>query len=243
MVAASSPIPEAVRTARSFCIDTKTGKNIWVREEEANCYSSPRIETIDGVRQLVEFNHTGLCGIEVENGSLLWSYPFPHRGNNQNTPTPARAGNIFVVGGEDRSVFGLRVQKTTKGWEAERVWEHREAALDMSSPIVHEGMVYGFSQFKSGQFFCLDPESGEMLWRGEARMGDHAQLLSLPGCILTLTDDGSCRILQASSEKYELVQRYQVSDGQTWTAPALVHDRLLIKELNHLTSWGLPKSK
>jgi hypothetical protein len=82
-----------------------------------------------------------------------------------------------------------------------------------------------------------------MKWRGEARMGDHAQLLSLPGCILTMTDDGSCRILRATSEKYEVLQRYQVSEGQTWTAPALVHDRLLIKERNHLTSWGLPKSR
>ena len=225
-----------------FCIDVKTGENIWVREEEANCYSSPRIETIGGVRQLVEFNHAGLCGIDVKDGSRLWSHPFPHRGNNQNTPTPARAGNIFVVGGEDRSIFGLRVRKTGKGWEAEVAWEHREAALEMSSPIVHEGMVYGFSLFKSGQFYCLDPESGEMKWRGEARMGDHAQLLSLPGCILTLTDDGSCRILRATSEKYEVLQRYQVSEGQTWTAPALVHDRLLIKERKHLTSWGLPES-
>ena len=226
-----------------FCIDTKTGKNIWVREGEANCYSSPRIETVDGVRQLVEFNHAGLCGIDVKDGSLLWSYPFPHQGNRQNTPTPARVGNLFVVGGEDRSIFGLRIQKTNDGWETERVWEHREASLDMSSPIVHEGSVYGFSQFKSGQFFCLDPESGEMNWRGEARMGEHAQLLSLPGCILALADDGSCRILRASSEEYQLIQRYQVSDGQTWAAPALVHDRLLVKEKNHLISWGIPGSQ
>ena len=110
----------------------------------------------------------------------------------------------------------------------------------MSSPIAHEGSVYGFSQFRSGQFFCLDPVSGEVKWRGEARMGEHAQLLSLPGCILTLTDDGSCPHSSSLSGSSELMQRYQVSNGQTWTAPALVHDRLLIKELKHLTSWGLP---
>jgi outer membrane protein assembly factor BamB len=226
-----------------FCIDTKTGKDIWVRKEEANCYSSPRIETIDGVRQLVEFNHDGLCGIDVGNGDLLWKYSYPHRGNNQNTPTPARFDNMFVFGGEDRRTLGVRVKKTADKWSVERVWQHRDAALDMSSPIVHEGLVYGFSVLKTGQFFCLDPITGTVKWRGAPRMGENAQLLSLPGYILTLTDDGSCRILRASSEKYELIRNYQVANGHTWAAPALVRDMLLIKEKNHLSSWVLHKEE
>lgn len=245
---ATSPIVEGDRifahtgsceNGALFCIDTRTGEDIWVRKEEANCYSSPIIETFEGVRQLVGFNHEGLCGIDIENGALLWKYPYPHRGNNQNTPTPARYKNVLVVGGEDRQMFGVEVQKTADGWSAERAWRHREASLDMSSPIVHDGLIYGFSQLKTGQFFCLDPLTGAMKWKGTPRMGKNGQLLSLPGCILTLTDDGTCRILRASGEKYEVIQSYQVARDQTWAAPALLHDRLLIKGLNHLTSWGL----
>lgn len=224
-----------------FCIDIETGKDIWVREDEANCYSSPRVETIDGVRQLVEFNHEGLCGIDVENGDLLWKYAYPHRANNQNVPTPARTGNIFVVGGEDRRVFGVRVGKVDDGWKAEELWAHRDAALEMSSPVVHDGLVYGFSTFKTGQFFCLDPVTGTVKWEGAPRMGGNAQLLSLPGCILTLTDDGTCRLLRASGEKYEVIRNYQVANDKTWAAPALVHDRLLIKDQEHLTSWDFPE--
>lgn len=224
-----------------FCIDAKTGKDIWVRKEEANCYSSPRIETIDGVRQLVELNHDGLCGIDLKNGELLWKYSYPHRGNNQNTPTPVRFEDIFVFGGEDRRTVGVRVKKTGDEWSVERIWQHRDAALDMGSPIIHGGLVYGFSVLKTGQFFCLDPLTGNMKWTGEARMGENAQLLSLPDAILTLTDDGSCRILRASGEKYEPIRTYQVSKGHTWAAPALVHDMLLIKEKDHLTSWNFPE--
>lgn len=223
-----------------FCIDTKTGRDIWVRKEEANCYSSPRVETIDGVRQLVELNHDGLCGINVENGELLWMYAFPHRGNNQNVATPARIGNMFVVGGENRRTFGVRIKKTADAWNVERVWQHRDAALEMSSPIIHDGLLYGFSVLKTGQFFCLDPVTGAMKWTGDPRVGDNAQLLSLPDYVLALTDDGSCRILSASGEKYEVVRNYQVANDHTWAAPALVHDMLLIKEKNHLCSWVLP---
>jgi len=245
---ASSPVAEGDRVfahtgscedGALFCIDAKTGKDIWTRTEEATCYSSPRLETIDGVRQLVELNHEGLCGIDVGSGELLWKYSYPHRANNQNVATPARIGNLFVIGGENRRTFGVRVGKTADGWNAERVWDHRDAALEMSSPIVHDGLLYGFSVLKTGQFFCLDPATGTMKWTGEARMGDNAQLLSLPGCILALTDDGSCRILRATGEKFDVIRNYQVADDHTWAAPALVGDMLLIKEKNHLSSWAI----
>ena len=226
-----------------FCLDAKTGKDIWVRKDEANCYSSPRIETIEGVRQLVEFNHDGLCGIDIGNGELLWKYSYPHRANNQNTPTPARFKNMFIFGGEDRRTLGVRVKKTDDAWSVERVWQHREAALEMSSPIIHDGLLYGFSVLKTGQFFCLDPVTGTVKWKGEPRMGENAQLLSLPDNILTLTDDGSCRVLRASDEKFEVVQTYELANGDTWAAPALLHDMLLIKEKNHLCSWSLPEGE
>jgi outer membrane protein assembly factor BamB len=222
-----------------FCIDLKTGEDIWVRKEEAICYSSPRIETVDGVRQLVEFNHEGLYGIDLTDGSLLWKYAYRHRGNDQNTATPTRVGNTFVIGGESRYIFGLEVKKTADGWTAEELWIQRKASIEMSSPTVHDGLVYGLSVFKMGQFFCLDPATGEINWLGPPRVGDNAQLLSLPGHVLTLADDGSCRILRASGKEYEVVQTYQVAEDNTWAAPALLGDTLLIKDHKHLTSWSI----
>lgn len=221
-----------------FCIDPATGKDLWVRTEEANCYSSPRIEVLHGVRQLVGFNHDGLCGIDVSDGKLLWKYSYPHRGNKQNTPTPARHGNLFILGAEDRGMFAVEVGREGDDWSAKVAWRHREASLDMGSPILHDGLAYGFSHFKSGQFFCLDPATGEVLWKGDPRMGENAQFLSLPDHLLALTNDGLCRILEGHGKKYEAVRTYEVAPDKTWTAPALVGDQLFIKDLNHLTVWS-----
>ena len=221
-----------------FCLDPATGKDRWVRKEEANCYSSPRIETIEGVRQLVGFNHEGLCGIDVTNGKLLWKYAYPHRGNRQNTPTPARYGNLFVLGAEDRGMFAVEVQKVDGGWTAEVAWEHQETSLDMGSPILHDGLVYGFSHLKSGQFFCLEPKTGEVRWKGEPRMGKNAQFLSLPDHVLALSDDGDCRILNSDGKGYEEVRTYKVAPDKSWAAPALVGDDLFIKDFKHLTVWS-----
>jgi len=225
-----------------FCIDPATGKDLWVREEEANCYSSPRIETMDGVRQLVGFNHDGLCGIDVTDGALLWKFPYPHRGNKQNTPTPARHGNIYVLGGEDRGVFAVEVKKEDDAWSAKLAWKHREASLDMGSPIIHDGLAYGFSHLKTGQFFCLEPATGKMRWKGAPRMGENAHFLSLEDHVLALTNDGYCRILATGGDQYEAVRSYTVAPDKTWAAPALVGDCLFIKDLEHLTVWSFSGS-
>lgn len=223
-----------------FCIDTATGKDLWVRDEDANCYSSPLIETIDGVRQIVEFNHSGLCGIDLDSGSLLWKHPFPHRGNNQNTPTPLRYRDLWIVGGENRGMFCVRPRKIDGNWPVEEVWRHRNVSIDMNSPVVNDGLVYGFSHLKMGRIFCLDPNTGEVLWEGEPRAGENGHFLSLPGHVLALTDDGSLRVLRANRQAFDAIRTYQIAQDGTWAAPALVGDALLIKERNHLSMLRLP---
>jgi len=247
--ASTSPIAEGDRLfvhvgtceeGALYCLDPKSGKNIWIRDEDANCYSSPLVETIHGVRQLVEFNHSGLCGIDVTNGKLLWKHSFPHHGTNQNTPTPVRHDDLFIVGAEDRGMFAVRPLKSGDTWSAEQVWRHRKVSFDMSSPVMNDGLVYGFSQFKMGKFSCLEPSSGNVLWEGEARMGENAQFLSLPGHVVALTNDGQLRVLRANREKYDVVRSYRVAEDDTWTAPALVGDSLFIKSGNDLTLWRFP---
>jgi len=226
-----------------FCLDAASGEDVWVQDAHAHCYSSPLLATLDGVRQLVEFNHSGLCGIDLAGGRVLWEYAFPHRGNRQNTPTPAHHGGLFVVGGEDRGMFAVRPRREDGEWSAEEVWRHREVSMDMGSPVVCEGHVYGFSQFKTGQYFCLEPRTGEVLWAGEPRTGDNAQLLSLPGHLLALSNEGELQVLRAAGTDTEVLRRYRVAEGDTWTAPALVGDSLLIKAGERLSRWRIPRGE
>ncbi|MDB4538111.1 PQQ-like beta-propeller repeat protein, partial [Akkermansiaceae bacterium] len=230
-------------TGALFCLDAKTGKDIWVRDEDPNCYSSPIMETIAGVRQLIEFNHTGLCGIDITNGKLLWKHPFPHHGNNQNTPTPAYHDDLIIVGGENRGMFAVKPKKTDDKWTVERAWRHRDVSFDMSSPVVNEGLVYGFSEFKKGRISCLDPRSGKVLWEGDPGTGKNAQFLSLPAHVLALTDDGLLRVLRSSKESYKVLRSYRLAEDNTWTAPTLVGDLLLIKAGDNLSAWRFPNGK
>ena len=223
-----------------FCIAPETGKDLWVRDEDANCYSSPIIETFEGVRQFVEFNHGGLCGIDLMTGKLLWRHPFPHHGNNQNTPTPVRHEDLLIVGAENRGVLAVRPQLKDGTWTVREVWRHRDVSMDMSSMVVCEGLVYGFSPPRMGRPFCLEPATGKVVWEGEARAGDNAQFLAIPGHVLALTDRGALHVLRANPQSCDILITYQVAEDGTWTAPALVGDALFTKDLKHLTQWRMP---
>ncbi len=71
-----------------MALDVKTGRELWSHGKDGTCYSSPRVVEHKGVRQVIEWNHRALVGVESRTGKLLWEYPFPHLTHNQNMPTP-----------------------------------------------------------------------------------------------------------------------------------------------------------
>jgi len=223
-----------------FCMEPASGKILWAQKEHTNCYSSPIIAEVAGVRQLVEFNHSGLSGFDLKSGKSLWNFEFPHVGRSQNVPTPVMHDDLFVFGGEDRGVIAATPRLVNGKWTVEEAWRHDEVSMEMSSPVINGGLVYGFSDLRSGQLFCLQPSSGKVLWTGETRAGKNAQFLSIPGHVLALVDHGQLHVLRAAGESTSILRSYRVGEGGTWTAPALVGDALLIKAGNELARWRFP---
>ena len=64
-------------------LDVETGKEIWRHGKDGAAYASPLFAEFGGVRQIVEWNHEDLLGVETQSGQLLWKYHLPHRGSNQ----------------------------------------------------------------------------------------------------------------------------------------------------------------
>ena len=52
-------------------MDVETGREIWRNGKDGAAYSSPLYAEIEGVRQIVEWNHEDLLGVELETGRTL----------------------------------------------------------------------------------------------------------------------------------------------------------------------------
>lgn len=225
-----------------IALDVKSGDVAWNHGKVATSYSSPIVVEISGVRQIVMWNQPGLVAVESQTGRLLWNYSFAQVGNNQNTTTPLLHDGRLFLGGENRGMRSVEPMLVDGVWTVKENWRQEEVALDMSTGVINEDKLFGFSHYRGGQFFCLDTETGKILWKGERRAGENVAFLSIPGYVMALVNDGELQILKANGDRYEKAQSYQVAeeyDYATWTAPVLLEDSVLVKEKEFLTLLSL----
>ena len=221
-----------------YAFDVRSGEEVWRVGEHGTSYASPLLVEIGGVRQVVQWNHETLAGVESGSGKLLWEYPAPHRGTNQNMPTPVFHKGRILLGGENRGIKSLEPVLKDGKWSVNRLWHQRKVALDMSTAVINGDHLYGMSHFKMGQLFCLDPETGEILWLSEGRTGENVAFLALEGHVAALRANGELRIIAADPGGYRARASYRVAPDQTWAPPVLLDSSILIKDLNRLTLWS-----
>jgi outer membrane protein assembly factor BamB len=244
----NSPIVDAKRVVAHFgndkegllaALDVETGKEVWTQGKDGTCYSSPLLVDHQGIRQIIEWNHRALVGVESKSGRLLWEFPFPHTSHNQNMPTPSFHKGRVLLGGENRGVHGLEPKLKDGVWSVTARWSQRKVALDMSSAVVNGDLLYGFSHFGRGRFFCLDPKTGKVLWQGPEQTSENVTFLSIPGHILALLNNGELQVIAARADRYEKVASWRVAETPTWAPPVLLQRSILIKDRETLTLWAL----
>jgi outer membrane protein assembly factor BamB len=226
-------------TGKLVALDVETGKEIWSQGSDGPSYSSPLVTQIQGVRQIVEWNHRALVGVESASGRFLWEFPFPHIGSDQNMPTPVFHRDRILLGGENRPLHYLEPKVADGKWHVVEKWVQKEVALNMSTPVVNGELLFGFSHYNKGQFFCLNIDSGELLWQGPGRTGDNVMFLSIPGFVVALINDGRLQIMRATGQAFESVASYRVAENDTYAPPVLLQNGFLVKDLQTLTFWSL----
>lgn len=211
-------------------LQAETGKVLWTAGQAGTSYSSPVAAPIHNVPQVIEWNHEALTGVGLDSGNLLWSVPFAHQGSNQNMPTPVVNGNRVYLGAENRGLHCFEIQRDGRSWKTQRIWSNDDVALDMSTAVITNDLLFGLSHYGKGRLFCVDPKSGKILWQSSGRTGQHSNMLAVADHIVTLLDHGTLQVIQASGTGYEVAATWQVSQQPTWAPPVLLPEGVLIKD-------------
>ena len=252
--ASTSPLVDGKRVVVHFgtdgqgalvAVDVESGKVVWSAGNDGPSYASPILCQIQGRRQIVEWNERALVGVESASGRLLWEYPYPQDYTDQNMPTPAYYDGLVLLGGENRGVRGLEPRLHRGTWSVKQRWHQESVALDMSSAVINDNLWYGFSHYDRGRIFCLDPKTGEVLWKGPGRTGENVAFLAIPGHVVALINDGELQILAARGDHIDKVATYRVAEDSTystWAPPVLLQGGILVKDKKTLTLWSLEGS-
>ncbi|MEW6128967.1 MAG: PQQ-binding-like beta-propeller repeat protein [Acidobacteriota bacterium] len=217
--------------------DAETGEVKWRWMGDGPAYASPIVVELGGTRQLVTQSQVNIIGVNPANGELLWQIPFT-TAYLQNIVTPVAYKDTLIFSGIDKGTFAVRLTKSDGKFKPETVWENKEVAMYMNSPVLRGDYLYGMSHKKKGQYFCLDARTGKTLWTSAGREGDNAAIVAAGSWLFLLDDGAELTVANASEKQYQILKKYTVADSPTWAHPAIIGKQVLIKDQNSLALWS-----
>jgi len=218
--------------------DAASGDVKWRWTGDGPAYASPIVVELGGVRQVVTETQSNMLSVASGTGQLLWKIPFTTE-YDQNIPTPLVYHDELIVSGISKGIMAIRATQNAGKWSTETVWRNTDIALYMSSPVASGDLLFGFSQYKKGQFFCLDLHTGATRWTGPPRQGDNAAALISGENLVFLKDDAELIVAKATGQGFEPLHTYSVAQSPTWAHPLILRDGVVIKDTTTLARWSI----
>jgi outer membrane protein assembly factor BamB len=123
-----------------------------------------------------------------------------------------------------------------------QLWHNTDLPMYLSTPVADGQMLFGFSNKRKGQLFCLDARSGKATWTSEGRFATNVSLLSAGPNLVVLTTDGELIVLRRNSLKYDEIRRYELSSSPVWAHPVLLRDAIVVRDIDSIAVWSLSGS-
>ncbi len=213
-----------------IALDKRTGELRWSALDNPAGHSSPLATTLGGRRQIVSVLHDEMVAVTT-GGEPLWSFVL---GWTATQPIPVPPDKILVNATYDVGAVLLALEPRTEGWEVETVWRNRLLRHAWSSPVVHQGHVYGFDH---ATLRCLDLATGEIVWvkRGLGK----GTIVLADGLLIVLGDRGKLHLAEAGPEGFHQTGEARILGGQSWTPPSLDAGKLLVRNHQEMVALDL----
>jgi outer membrane protein assembly factor BamB len=218
--------------------DLNTGAVKWRWDGDGPGYGSPIVVELGGTRQIVTLTQQKLIGVDAGTGALLWERPYVTP-STTNSVTPILHGQTLIISGTGQPVVAFTVTRQNNQWTTTNVWENTDATYRLSNAVIVNDVLYALGTRNMGQYFGVDAKSGRTLWMSEGRQAGNAAIAKAGNVLFSLEDDGELVVLRSSRTAFEPLQRYKLSQEETWAQPAIVGNRIFVKDSSSLTLWTL----
>lgn len=223
------------RGASVVAYDRLTGAPVWKALDDPQAYTAPMVATLAGQRQLLVVSRTRLLGLRVEDGGLLWHYPWvTEYGVNAAQPIVVDGEHVAISAGYDHGAALLRITREGDRFAVREIWKNNMMKNRFSSSVLYEGRLYGFDE---SILACVDIRTGQRKWKG-GRYG-YGQVLLASGHLIITTEQGELVLVRATPERHEELARFPVLDGKTWNVPAIGNGILLVRNTREMAAFRI----
>ena len=212
-----------------------TGEPVWASLDDPQAYTSPMLVTLGGVRQILVVSAQRAAGLDVDQGRLLWEYPWvTQMAISVAQPLLLGHDRVFLSAAYGHGAAVFEVSRTEAGLTTRTVWENTRMKNKFTSSVLHQGYIYGLDE---AILACLDAATGELKWKG-GRYG-YGQVLLAGERLIVLTEDGDVALVKATPERFEQLARFAAISGKTWNHPVIADGRLLVRNLREMAAFDI----
>ena len=217
-----------------LALNPATGATEWEWRGLGPGYASPVVVEVGGTKQIVTMTEGSIVGVDGKTGKELWSAAFPDEWH-ENIATPLWTGTHLIISGTRQGTHAYVLKQAGGKWEATETWKNADIAPYMSSPVFGDGLIYGHSSKKKGQFFAIDEKTGAVRWATEGREGEHASLLLTPQHVVFLTNNADLIVAKRGTPAFAVERRYDdVAEASTFAMPVLLGSNILVRDATGL---------
>ena len=215
-----------------------SGDTRWTWDGKGSSYSTPRVLTISGVRQVVSVNAHDVTGHDPAKGTELWKFDWPGHYPKVGQPQLTGENTILVTAsyGAGTRLIEVNHDSASGDWTARQVWKTKWMKTKFSSAVPHNGAAYGLDE---GRLAAIDLDSGNILWK-KNKYGFGQQLLVRDHLIIQ-AENGELILGRPGREAFEEKIRFAALSANTWNAPALAGRFLLVRNDREAACYLLPK--
>ncbi|RPI02144.1 MAG: alcohol dehydrogenase, partial [Calditrichaeota bacterium] len=214
--------------------DLATGEPRWSNPAGGDCYSSPQLMTISGVRQIVLQNVSGTVSVSLPDGIKLWQHDWP--GNPIVQPMYIADGDILLSVDDRSGIRLITVAPASGGWTHIERWTSDRVKPYFNDSVIHQDHIYGFD---GPSLACVNVKNGERQWKGGRYGRGQLMLLADQDVILAVSDKGDLALVKAVAEQFTEIARFPAITGKTWNHPVLAGDILLVRNGQEMAAFRL----
>ena len=217
--------------------DKMTGKRVWSALNDQTSYTSPMVVTLAGKRQLLVVTARRAVGLTVEDGKLLWEYPWTTEYDiNCAQPIVVAPNRFFISAGYGHGSAVVELSGQGDQFQARTVWSNTKMKNKFNSSVLYEGHIYGMDE---SILACVNAETGEQKWKG-GRYG-YGQLLLASGHLVVLSESGDVALVKATPAGHQEVAQFPAIEGKTWNLPAISDGLLLVRNTTEMACFRIGK--
>lgn len=219
--------------ASLVALDRGNGEVVWKSAGGLPGYASFIRATIGNQDQIIGYDIASLGGWDPVDGRRLWTLA-PEIDGDFNVPTPIVDRNRLIVATENN---GTRILGFDKNGliVPQPLAQNEDLAPDTSTPLLLDEAVYG----AFGSLTCLDAERDlQTCWDSrQDGLIDYCSLIGGNGRLLVMSQGGELLLIKADKDRFQCLGTLRLfddladTDREVWSHPALVGNRLYVRNL------------